>query len=254
MARGRSFIAVFVMSCLAVPAMGPEAHADRQTSVECGFSSDVTTNGFDGDTAVASYKVRATWCVETIYETRTITEDASSGDELSGSSDDAKVEKAKKKQKAKKGRKGKRARKRAKRKNGSGGPTTRTRTERRVVSECITDFELDAEPQTISGADLIGVTTTQAATSDACATRSYRVVGRFGRDYVRDVPSATRTVITETVAGVTLENYPLGRLGHFDVVVSFARDGGATCQGCVPSFEFCDVRVLYDEDASCVRL
>jgi hypothetical protein len=254
MRPGRFVVAVFVALCLMLPPIAPDAHA-ADTAVECGFTSEVRTEGHDGDTAVATYVVGARWCIETTYETRTITE-GSSGEEISDGSDQAQADKAKKKQKAKKGRKGKKARKRAARrsKNQTSSRTT-TRTERRVVSTCMTDFELDAEPQAlVGGVDPIGFTTTPVAGGDACASRAYRIAGRFGRDYIAGVPSETRSVISQEIGGTTVENYPLGRLGHFDVTVTFARDGGARCERCVPAFEFCDVRIVTGDDASCVRL
>jgi hypothetical protein len=252
MGRGRLFIAVLVALCLTVPPIAGEAQA-AETSLQCGFSSEVKADGFDGTRAVASYVVRATWCIETTYETRTITEDVPS-DELSSGSDEAKVDKAKKKKA--KGRKAKkRARRRSKRSDGGGsGSTPRTRTERRVVSTCVTDFQLDAEPRTlVDGAHLIGATTTPTTTGDACSSRSYRVVGRFGRDYIAGVPGFARSVISEGIDGLTLENYPLGRFGTFDIDVHFTKDG-ARCDRCLPSFEFCDVRVVGDTSSTCVNL
>lgn len=248
MRRGRLVVAVFVGLCLALPPVGHEASA-ADTVVECGFGGDVVTNGVDGSTTVATYRLSATWCVETTYETRTFTEGPSS--------DDQQVEKATKASKKKSGRQGKRARKRAKRAKEPSSPSApRTRTERRVVSECITDLQIEADPQTlVTGAELIGVTTTQVPAGDPCSSRSYRVVGRFGRDYVAGVPGVERSVISQTVAGVTLENYPFGRFGQFDITATFSRVGGATCNGCVPEFAFCDVRIAYDDDEDgCLRL
>jgi hypothetical protein len=245
-------VAVLVGLSLALPPIVPDAHA-ADTEVRCGLTSEVKTDGFDGTRSVATYVVRATWCVETTYEAVTITERSSSDDELSGSSDEPKVEK----KKGKKGKKGRRARKRSKRSKGDGGggsSTPRTRTERRAVSTCITNFELDAEPAThVDGAHLIGVTTTQSTDGDACATRSYRVAGRFGRDYVAGVPGGARTVLRQQVGGLMFENYPLGRFGSFDIVVHFAREGSARCERCVPSFEFCDVRIVGERSSTCVR-
>jgi hypothetical protein len=249
MGRGRFFIAVLIALGLALPPIGSAAYADTSTEVECGFTSEVRTDGFDASTAVASYVVRATWCIETTYETRTITEQPSS-EELSAS-DDAKAAKAKKA----KGKKGKKARRRAKRRakdRSSSAPTTRT--ERRIVKTCMTDFHLDAVPSTlVDGAGLIGVTTSETS-GNACAGRSYHVVGRFGREYVPGMEFLERSVVSQTVAGVTTQNYPLGRLGHFDFTVSFPRDGGAICDRCVPNFKFCDVRIVYGNDASCLHL
>ena len=251
MGRGRFALAVFVALCLVLPPVAQDAHA-ADAEVECGFSSAVQTDGFDETTAVASYVVRATWCVETTYETRSITEDAPSDAAVSDGSDEAKVDKAKKK-KAKKGKKGKRRRKRGKRSKDT-GTKTRTRTERRAVSTCMTDFQIDAEPLThVAGAGLIGVTTTLVTGGDACASRSYRVVGRFGRDYVPGVPGVSRTVIRQDLGGVTVENYPLGRVGYFDIAVHFDR-AGARCDRCTPSFVFCDVRLASDDAASCLHV
>src|SRR5687768_7260794 len=108
MGRGRFVVGVFVAVCLAVPPIAPDANA-AESVVDCGFTSEVRTDGLDGDTKVATYVLRATWRIETTYETRTITE-SESGDAISGGSDDAKIDKAKKKQKGKKGKKGKKAR------------------------------------------------------------------------------------------------------------------------------------------------
>ena len=254
MARGRSIVAVFVMVCLALPAVASEAAADTETTIECGFTSQATTNGFDDETAVASYTLGATWCIQTTYETRTIVENTSSGDELSSSSDDAKVDKAKKSKKGRKGKKAKRARRRAKKRSKAGSSTPRTRTERRVVKACITDFQLDTDPRTfVDGAGLIGVTTTEMP-GDACGSRSYHVQGRFAHEYVSTLRFVPRSVVRQTIAGLTVENYPLGRVGYFDIVVRFARDGGATCERCVPSFRFCDVRLASSNASDCVRL
>jgi hypothetical protein len=249
MGRGRFVIAVFVILGLALPPITPDAQA-AETAVECDSRAEMRTEGHDGDTPVAAYVLRATWCIETTYETRTITDGGSDDTASDGSEETVKAKKKKQK-----GKKGKKARRRARRAKKETSTRTTTRTERRVVSRCMTDFQLDAAPQPlVDGVDLLGVTTTPVASGDACASRSFRVVGRFGRDYIAGVPPGDRSVISQEIAGTTIENYPLGRFGHFDVTVSFGRDGGGTCNGCVPAFEFCDVRIAIDDDASCIRL
>lgn len=250
MGRGRFVVAVSVALCLALPPVAQEAHA-ADSAVDCGFSAVAQTRGFDGSTGVATYVVRATWCVETIYESRTVTEDDPTDAAVSDGSDDAKVDKAKKKKA--KGKKGKRRRKRERRSKDE--TRTRTRTERRAVKTCMTDVQVEAEPLThVAGATLIGSTTTQITSADACASRSYHVVGRFGRDYVPGVAGVSRSVIRQEIGGVAVENYPLGRVGYFDITVHFDRGGGARCDRCLPSFAFCDVRFASGDDAGCLHI
>ncbi len=244
-------IAAVVVLSLVVPAVADDAVA-ADSVVECGFGAQAIVNGRDGDTPVASYKVLATWCVETVYETRTISEEPTADPSVSGADEGTKVEKdTKKGKKGKKGRKAKRRRARRDRDEQARGP--RTRTERRVVSTCITDFQVDGEAAGIDvGVDLIDATTKDVGST--CDGRAFRVEGRFGRDYVRGVPSETRSVLQETVSGITFQNYPLGRLGVFDVTVRFVRTGGASCDACVAGFEFCDVRIVSSSGESCVHL
>lgn len=261
MGRFRFAVASLVIIGLVLP--WTDSHAQtRDSESDCSGRASFALHGADGgNTQVATYRLDASWCVERVFETttseETISDDTSSDGTVSAAgADDTKQLK----RKGKKGRKGKKARRRSRRgrdQEGSGQPRTRTRTDRRVVSTCITNFTVQGTPTGVDGVDLIGAATTQAVGSDSCATRIVSVEGRFGRDYIRNVPGFTRSVIRQTVSGTTFENYPLGRLGYFNFSVQFHRDTGAQCMsaGCQTPFEFCDLRMVTDDDDdSCIAL
>lgn len=264
MGRFRLAVATLVIICLALPVTDADAQT-RDTERDCtGQASFVLRGTDDRSTEVASYRLDASWCLERVFETttteETVSDDTSSDGTVSAAdADDGK--KLKRKGKGKKGRRGRKGRKRSRRtEEPDERPRTRTRTERRLVSTCLTNFSVTAIPTGIDGVDFLGATTKEVTGSDACSTRTISVEGRFGRDYIADVPGISRNVIRQTVSGTTFENYPLGRVGYFNFTVRFHRDTGAQCMsaGCQVPFEFCDLRMITsDDDAdrdSCISL
>lgn len=264
MGRFRYAVATLVIICLAVPVADADAQT-RDSERDCTGQASFTLHGVDGGaTQVAAYRLDASWCLERVFETttreETVSEDPSSDGTFSARDPDGTKELKRKGKKGKKGRKGRRGRKRTRRNDEPEGPRTRTRSERRLVSTCITNFSVTAVPAGIDGVDFIGATRKDVPGSDACATRTISVEGRFGRDYITGVPGLSRNVIRQSVSGSTFENYPLGRVGYFNFTVRFHRDTGAQCMstGCQSPFEFCDLRIVTsDSDAdrdSCVSL
>ena len=265
MGRFRHVIVALVVFGLVVP-MGDADAQVRDTESECTGQAKYVIKGVDGsDSDAAIYELTATWCLERVFETTTVQDDPSS---QNGSSDGtvtatatsqsatlsaADADDAKQlKRRGKKAKRGRRARRRGR--GGSESTTSsRTRSERRLVSTCITNFQLATT--SVGEADLLDATQAPVTDSESCSGRTYRFEGRFGHDYIEDIPGFTRNVITQTVSGTRIENYPLGRVGYFDVTVRFNRDGGASCvgSGCLP-FKFCDLRIVTGNTVSCIRL
>jgi hypothetical protein len=265
MARLRLLVVAFVVLGLVVPATDGHAQV-RDTESACGNSAtfvlrgtDEGITGFDDDDPIAEYNLTATWCLERTFETtsstETVSQSPSDGTTLSADTDDPKQLKRKKGRKAKRAR---RNRRRNTREPDDGTrPEQRNRTERRLVSTCMTNFQLAPTPRGVDGVEFLSATTAEIGGGDPCVARTFRVEGRFGRDYIADVPGFTRSVIRQRVSGATLENYPAGRVGYFNFTVQFNRDSRAgTCMsaGCHTPFEFCDVRIITGDDDTCVRL
>jgi hypothetical protein len=137
---------------------------------------------------------------------------------------------------------------------GAATSTNGTRKGRRgALVSCMTDFAVAVQTKTVNdGVDFLRATTKQIE-GDDCAGRAYRIEGRFGEDYIDNVPSGARSLIVLPLLGSTFEVYPLGRVGAFDITVRFTPNGGA-CERCTPDFDFCDLRVFAATSTSCVRL
>lgn len=264
MGRLRYALATLVIVCLALPVTDANAQT-RDTERDCTGTASFVLHSADGaPTPIATYRLDASWCLERVFETTTREETVTDDGTSDGTFDtDDGTELKRKGKKGKKGRKGRRGRKRSRRtEEPDARPRTRTRTERRLVSTCITNFSVTPRPTGVDGVDFIGATTKEVTGGDVCSTRTVSVEGRFGWDYIRDVPGISRNVIRQRVSGTTFENYPLGRVGYFNFIVRFNKDTGAQCMssGCQTPFEFCDLRMITsDSDTdtdrdSCISL
>jgi hypothetical protein len=121
----------------------------------------------------------------------------------------------------------------------------------------MTNFRLEVVPTGADeGVDFLNATTKET-TTNGCTAHSFQIQGRFGQDYIRGIPSSRRSVLNQSIAGTTFENYPLGRVGFFDLTVQFNRDGAPSCTDCVTGFEFCDLRIFDTDEPSddtCIHL
>jgi hypothetical protein len=127
------------------------------------------------------------------------------------------------------------------------------RRQRGALVSCMTDFEITATAKTVNGGVDLLYATSRQLDGDTCAGRAYRIEGRFGEDYIDDVPPGARTLITQTLFGSRMEVYPLGRVGGFDITVRFGANGSGTCEGCAVDFAFCDVRFVSDRSVTCLH-
>lgn len=222
MSRIRSVVVACLVVLLATthvvwPTSGEAASGGPKR--QCGLSSIVAINGREGSNRIASYTVSATWCLERTRGASTATDQGRN-------------------RKNKRRRGGGRGRQR-------GGP----------IITCMTDFAMTTTPETVNnGVDFLGATTTPIE-GDACAGQAFSIKGTFGEDYIDNVPSFERDVIVEREAGITIENYPLGKVGHFDITVRFSATGSGSCERCETDFVFCDLILTtsISSQGACVR-
>jgi hypothetical protein len=228
---GRICAVCAVVFGLVFPASGHASASSDTTGSQCGFSSVLTVFGNDGGDRVASYAVRASWCVDRQVTTTSVkTADAK---DRRGS--------------AKAARKRHRHRKINGGGGGGGGQSSQT------VTTCITNFQMSTQATPMASGVVFRNESVTPTTGDSCTTRAFRIQGKFFTDYVDGVPSSlvTRDSSSADVPETNerVEIYPAGRVGPFDISVTFTSDGTGFCSGCTTDFNFCDAR-LYNAASS----
>lgn len=226
---GRICAACAVVFALVFPASG-HASASTTTGLQCGFSSVLTVFGNDGGDRVASYAVRSSWCVDR-QVTTTSTNSAGAKDRRGS------AQAARKRHKHRKNNGG----------SGGGGGGSGSTQPSQTFTSCITNFQMSTQATPMASGVVFRNESVTSATGDSCTTRSFRIQGKFFTDYVDGVPSSlvARDSVSADVPETNerVELYPAGRVGPFDISVSFTSDGTGLCSGCSTDFNFCDARL-----------
>jgi hypothetical protein len=138
--------------------------------------------------------------------------------------------------------------------SGDGGGRGGARRSRAPVATCMSNFDMKVTTTVANSGVVFKGASTKPLDGDACGGRAFRITGTFVEEYVNPMSAIPRSVVKVPVSGVTIENYPLGKVGDFDITVRFATAGDAGCENCERDFPFCDVRLSSSDAASCIHL